>query len=230
MLAGENQRERVLTMDEEKSYLQAANDIGFDLEKAYAWALEGIRAKVRGEVPIKPDAFLLRDVTTILLDCGLRPEECYRLRWENIRDGAIEIFTGKRRASRRRIPASQRVLSILAMRREVSASDWIFPAATKSGHMEDSTIKKQHARALGLCQVPAFVVYDLRHTCLTRWAKVMDTFTLKKLAGHEDLKTTLRYVHLNDEDVRAAMKKIAQSEHRTHKAGSEAPSKFPTNV
>jgi len=41
----------------------------------------------------------------------------------------------------------------------------------------------------------------------------MDTFTLKKLAGHEDLKTTLRYVHLNDEDVRAAMKKIAQSEH-----------------
>ena len=33
----------------------------------------------------------------------------------------------------------------------------------------------------------------------------LDPFTLKKLAGHTDLNTTMRYVHLNDEDVRAAM-------------------------
>jgi integrase len=230
MLPGEKQRERVLTMDEEKRYLQAANDIGFNLEQAYAGALEGIRAKLRGEVPIKPDAYLLRDVTTILLDCGLRPEECYRLRWENIRDKGIEIFTGKRRASRRRIPASQRVVSILMMRAETSESDWIFPAATKSGHIEDSTLKKQHAKALKLCQVPAFVLYDLRHTCLTRWAKVMDMFTLKKLAGHEDLNTTLRYVHLNDEDVRAAMKKVAQSEHSAMQDQSQGVQKTAANA
>lgn len=41
----------------------------------------------------------------------------------------------------------------------------------------------------------------------------MDPFTLKKLAGHADLNTTMRYVHLNDEDVRAAMEK-AQSGHK----------------
>jgi len=35
----------------------------------------------------------------------------------------------------------------------------------------------------------------------------MDPFTLKKLAGHADLNTTMRYVHWNDEDVRAAMEK-----------------------
>jgi hypothetical protein len=35
----------------------------------------------------------------------------------------------------------------------------------------------------------------------------MDPFTLKKLAGHTDLNTTIRYVHLNDDDVRAAMAK-----------------------
>src|SRR4030095_12321507 len=38
---------------------------------------------------------LLRDVATILIDCGLRPEECFRLKWENIRDGFIEIQYGK---------------------------------------------------------------------------------------------------------------------------------------
>ena len=216
MLAGENQRERVLTDREEQQFLSAATELGDGLELAYREALEGIRATIRGETPIKPDAYLLRDVTTILIDCGLRPEECYRLKWENIRDDAIEIFTGKRRASRRRIPASSRVLSILAMRREISTSDWIFAAPTASGHIEASSLKKQHRKALVSSKLPKFVLYDLRHTCLTRWAKVMDAFTLKTLAGHTDLNTTMRYVHLNDSDVRAAMGKAqvrAQIEH-----------------
>ncbi len=223
MLAGENQRERVLTDKEEERYLSAATELGDGLEAAYRRALDGIRAILRGETPVKPDAYLLRDVTTILIDCGLRPEECHRLKWENIRDGAIEIFTGKRRASRRRIPASSRVLSILAMRREISTSDWIFPASTASGHIEGFSLKKQHGIALATSKVPRFVLYDLRHTCLTRWAKVMDAFTLKTLAGHADLNTTMRYVHLNDSDVRAAMEKAqirAQIEHsdQTEKA------------
>ena len=56
-----------------------------------------------------------------------------------------------------------------------------------------------------------FVIYDLRHTCLTRWAKTMDPFTLMKLAGHADLNTTMRYVHLNDDDVREAMNRAEQA-------------------
>ena len=227
LLPGENQRERVITVEEEKDYLAGTLELAFQLEGSYRLALTGIRAKLRGEKPIPPDAYLLRDVTTVLLDCGLRPEECYRLRWENIREDAVEIFTGKRRASRRRIPASARVLSILDMRRAASNSDWIFPALTRSGHIETSTLKKQHQKALTLSKVQPFVLYDLRHTCLTRWAKVMDPFTLKKLAGHTDLTTTMRYVHLNDSDVRKAMEKSqgwAQSEHSAKKNHSTAAS------
>jgi integrase len=105
MLPGENQRERVLTSEEESRYLEAAAAIGERSLRAYDRALEGIRATLRGEQPIKPtDPFLLRDVVTVLLDCGLRPEECHRLKWENIRDGAVEVFKGKRKASRRRVP------------------------------------------------------------------------------------------------------------------------------
>jgi integrase len=229
LLPGENQRERVLSGEEEESYFSATAELAYRLDGDYQRALVGIRATVRGEKPSRPDAFLLRDVTTILLGCGLRPEECYRLRWENIRDGAVEIFTGKRRASRRRIPASPRVLSILEMRRASSASDWIFPASTKSGHIETCTLKKQHKKAIAISKVPSFVLYDLRHTCLTRWAKVMDAFTLKKLAGHTDLTTTMRYVHLNDSDVRAAMEKSPgwpQSEH----SGENAPSRRAVHV
>lgn len=223
MLSGERQRERVLTAEEEQKYLQSAVALGRELDGSYRRALDGIRATKRGEQPKRPDAYLLRDVSTILLDCGLRPEECHRLKWENIRDGAVEIFTGKRKASRRRIPASARVLSILDMRRTASGSDWIFPADTHSGHIETGTLKKPHAKALTASEVPAFVPYDLRHTCLTRWAKVMDPFTLKKLAGHADLNTTMRYVHLNDDDVRATMEK-AQGGHKNGHSGDLADS------
>jgi hypothetical protein len=45
----------------------------------------------------------------------------------------------------------------------------------------------------------------------------MDPFTLMKLAGHADLNTTMHYVHLNDDDVRAAMEKaeVAKGGHKT---------------
>jgi integrase len=107
------------------------------------------------------------------------------------------------------------------MRRASSASEWIFPSATKSGHIETGTLKKQHRAALAASGVSPFVIYDLRHTCLTRWAKTMDPFTLMKLAGHSDLSTTLRYVHLNDDDVRAAMEK-AEVAKGGHKIGHSA--------
>lgn len=148
MLSGENQRERVLTVDEEEKFFEAAGDLARRQEGAYQKALTGIRATKRGESPARPDAYLLRDVSAVLIDCAVRPEECHRLKWENVRDGAIEIFTGKRKASRRRIPACERVLSILDMRRAASTSELIFPANTKSGHIETGTLKKQHTKAL----------------------------------------------------------------------------------
>lgn len=209
LLGGENHRERVLSFEEERKYLEAVTNIGHQLTEAYKRALQGIRAVQRGEEPRRPDAYLLRDVTTLLIDCALRPEECFRLTWQDsIRDGAIEIHTGKGRGSRRRIPASKRVLEILEMRRASATSEWVFPAPTKSGHIEGSTLKKQHAAALKASGVAPFVLYTFRHTCITRWAKHMGPFTLHVLAGHTDINTTKRYVHPSEADIREAMDKV----------------------
>jgi integrase len=179
LLPGENRCERVLSPEEDAAYLEAALAVGSQKEQEYQDALKGIRAAKRGQQPRTPDAFLLRDVASILINCALRPEECFRLRWsDNIRDNAIEIHTGKGKGSRRRVPASPRVWAYLDMRRGTGQQDgWVFPAGTKSGHMEASTIKKQHARALA-ARVAPFVLYTPRHTCITRWAKHVDAYTL----------------------------------------------------
>jgi len=214
LLPGERQRDRVLSIEEETAYLNAASEIGAGSLADYENALGGIRAKKRGQQPIKPaDAFLLRDVATVLLDCGLRPEECHRLRWRNVRDGNLTVPFGKTENATRIIPMAKRAAGVLEMRRTIAPCEWVFPAPTRSGHINQSSIKKQHAKACKLADVPFFVPYVFRHTCLTRWAAYMDPYTLAYLAGHSDFGTTKRYVHQEMETVRAAMEK-AQGGHR----------------
>jgi integrase len=219
LLPGENQRERVLNAGEESAYLNAATELGQSIERDYNAALVGIRATLRGEQPRKPDAFLLRDVTTTLVDCGLRPDECFRLKPENIRDGALWIYKGKRQASRRRIKMTARVQAIVDMRiARTAPGSWLFPAPTRSGHIEPSSLAKQHAKALKTSGVAPFELYVLRHTCLTRWAKWMDPFTFHRVAGNADMKTTMRYVHPSDADMDEAIMKAREVE-RGHTSG-----------
>ena len=207
-IPGEAHRDRVLTVSEEKPYFEATQTLGFSTVAMYERALEGIRATQRGEIPIKPrDPFLLRDVSTILLDCGIRPEECFRLRWENVQGDVLEITHGKTENARRRVPLSSRAMSILQLRRETFEGEWVFPAPTKSGHVEPSTIRGQHARACALANLPHFPLYTFRHTCLTRWAPHMDPWTLAYLAGHSNMATTKRYVHPQVENTRLAMER-----------------------
>lgn len=183
LLSGEVHRERVITPDEETSYLAAASS-------------------------------LLASVAMILIDTGLRPEECYRLVWDSVtwdkgRFGAFLVTHGKTKAARRLLPMTARVRQILEDRWLAAGkplSGWVWPASTKSGHMEPSTIKKQHRNALRVSSVRPFVLYSLRHTCLTRWGeKGMDAYLLARLAGHSSIMQSMRYVHPSGDAVLAVM-------------------------
>ncbi|MBM3762565.1 MAG: site-specific integrase [Acidobacteria bacterium] len=217
LLPGENHRDRTLSSKEETAYLAAAVEMAERHQREYAAALLGIRATLRDQQPKKPDAFLLRDVFLVLLDCGLRPEECYRLRWEQIQSGIIHILSGKTKNARRRVPLSQRAAAALEMRRAWVESEWVFPAPTTTGHIDVSTLKKQHAQAIESAGVKHFVFYSLRHTCLSRWAASLDPFKLKTIAGHGSIVTTQRYVHVNDEELFAAVEKARSGHKIRHK-------------
>jgi integrase len=217
MLPGEKHRERVLTLVEEDAYFRGASTPAMEQHA---------------------DASLLRDVATILIDCALRPEECFRLRTENVTEGNLEIHFGKTENARRRIPMTPRMNAILDMRlSRVNGSDWVFPAQTKSGHIEPSSLKKQHVKAISEAtrllredskrddaELEPFELYTLRHTCLTRWAPHMDPWTLAYLAGHRDMNITKRYVHPQEQTIRAAMVR-AQVGKNGHTSGHTAQEK-----
>jgi len=237
LLPGERHREHVVTAQEEGSYLKAAEAMGTQYIEDYRQALGGIRATQRGEQPIEPrDPYLLRDVATVLLDSGLRPEECSRLRWEAINwqaagkagNGTMLVTHGKTAAARRLLPMTPRVRFLLETRWEVAGKPeegWVWPALTKSGHIEPGTLKRQHRKAVKDSKVRPFVLYSLRHTFLTRLGESgCDVWTLARIAGHSSIAISARYVHPSEDAVLNAMARLGGHKigHSEEKQVSEA--------
>jgi len=111
-----------------------------------------------------------------------------------------------------------------------------FSPPPKSGHIEPSSLKKQHLNAIAEAthmlrevtknedaEFEGFEFYTLRHTCLTRWASHMDPWTLAYLAGHRDMNITKRYIHPQEQTIRAAMDR-AQREGSGHTSGHTSQS------
>jgi integrase len=196
MLPGERHRERVITPSEEARYLAAV-------------------------------AEPLASIAAVLADTGMRPEECFRLCWEavtwvNGRHGTLFVTHGKTAAARRVLPMTPRVRAILESRWERAGKPvegWIWPAPTRSGHVEVSSLRKQHAKAFEIVATEAaknnqkpvrpFVLYSLRHTFLTRLGESgCDVWTLARIAGHSQIGISSRYVHPSEDAMFAAMLRL----------------------
>jgi integrase len=165
----------------------------------------------------------LASVAVILVDTGMRPDECYRLQWDAVnwnsgRNGTILVTHGKTSAARRVLPLSARVRQILQNRWDAEGrpnEGWVWSAPTRSKHFEKSTLKKQHKKALGLSRVRPFVLYSLRHTFLTRLGESgCDAWTLARIAGHSSVAMSARYVHPSEGAVFAALDRLGG-----HKSG-----------
>jgi integrase len=174
---------------------------------------------LRGTEASSPANRLLAEIATVLLDSGLRPEECYRLRWESItwvngRNGTFLVTHGKTKAARRMLPMTPRVRSLVELRWEAAGKPiegWIWPVPTQSGHVEPSSLKKQHAKVLRIAKVRPFVLYKLRHTFLTRLGQSgCDAWTLARIAGHSSIRMSERYVHPSEDAVLNAMARLGR--------------------
>jgi integrase len=172
-------------------------------------------SEVRRERVVHEDEFarylacaspLLADVAMILNETGLRPDECHRLEWPDIdlRNNRLLVRFGKTAAARRRLPLTRNVRSVLETRWQVAGepeTGFVFPSATKTGHIDHSTTKKQHRAALKSSRVRPFVLYSLRHSFATRIAPHVDAWTLCKIMGWASLSVAMTYVHPDEKRV-----------------------------
>ena len=145
---------------------------------------------------------------------------------------------GKTAAARRVLPMTPRVRATLESRWERAgkpAEGWVWPAPTRSGHVEPSSLRKQHAKTFkSLVEEAAkrnekpvrpFVLYSLRHTFLTRLGESgCDAWTLARIAGHASISISARYVHPSEDAVLDAMSRLGG-----HKIGhsQKEPAQLP---
>jgi integrase len=156
----------------------------------------------------------LRGVATLILDGGFRPEEVFRMKWEDVNFrpagkalyGYVHVPIGKTKYARRNVSMTARVKALLEMCHDTQgkpSEGWVFPAPTASGRVE--SLKSQHKKALKLSKVRAFVLYSLRHTMLTRLGEAgADAFSIQKIAGHSSIVISQRYVHPTPEKIETA--------------------------
>ncbi len=182
----EKGRERTLSFNEERKYL-------------------------KGAAPV------LRDVGTIMVEMGLRPGEIFQLRSEDVHIAApityVHVREGKSDRSVRDVPITSRALPIFKRRLSFVQGEYLFPRRVGNGYdwsRPMTELEPAHLRALRKSGIqPPFRLYDLRHTYGTRAVEAgIDVFSVAKLMGHADLRTTERYVHLSKAHLEDAQKKI----------------------
>lgn len=169
----------------------------------------------------------LRDVLTIILDCGARPEEVCRMRWEHMRwtESALLIPHGKSLRARRFVGMTDRMRDVLRARE--NDGEWVFPCLTTkagkvvalSGHVSPTSAGGKMWRTMlakvaekcaerNLSLPPGLVLYCARHTFATRYlANGGELSQLKKLMGHGSITTTEKYLHPSIADAAEVMNK-----------------------
>jgi integrase len=145
---------------------------------------------------------LLRDVSAIIVETGMRPGEVFEAHGEHVNLDKRYIFvpTGKTRFARRTIPLTQRACEV-------------FERLWKPGKLfvalaVNQVVMRRHKE---LCKRLGFDfrLYDFRHTYGSRMAMAgVDLMTLRELMGHSSITITQRYCHPTPEHKIFAMERL----------------------
>ncbi len=149
-------------------------------------------------------------ILTIFLNCGIRLSELVNIDLDDIRDNILSI-DGK--GSRQR----QVYLNEVCVRAikdylkvRPNTTDKALFLSDKTRRITDSGVQwlvKKYLKKTGL-DIKKYSTHKLRHTAATlMYQSGVDIRALQDILGHEDLSTTQIYTHVNNLQVKKAMKK-----------------------
>jgi integrase len=140
-----------------------------------------------------------RDVFLVLRGSGMRPSECYAMRWEflSLDRGEYKNPHGKTTTARRSCPLLHNSLAILQRRhlaQGLPREGYIFPSDSVTGHVVG--IGKAFRAARKAAGLPdSMVLYTARHGVGTELAQILSLKEVMDLLGHTDARTALGYQH-----------------------------------
>jgi integrase len=140
------------------------------------------------------------DFLVMLLDTGARYGEISGLEWSkiNMADRSIALWRPKVR-NESILYMTDRLFNILERRKQFATSKFVFTNRTGGARGYRPTAIKKAFEQAGLHGCTA---HTLRHTHATRLIQNgMSIYEVKEILGHADIKTTMRYAHLEQRTI-----------------------------
>ncbi|WP_395001536.1 tyrosine-type recombinase/integrase [Sphingomonas sp.] len=162
------------------------------------------------------------------LNAAMRHSEILRARYERIDFERRRLFIPEAKAGERDQPLTQALVDVLISQRrmETDKQGWIFPTVLKgqSKAGRRTNMARPFARAVIRAGLDPDKVtpHTMRHTAITRLVQAgVDLPTIQRISGHKTLAMVLRYTHVEDTHLDAAIDRLGQqfsgmSSHELH--------------
>ncbi len=184
LLEENNQKERFLTADEAKSLVTAIK---------------------------QSDNTMLQYIVSALILTGTRKQEVLRARWADFNfDMRIWRIPTSKGGKARHIPISDGLAALLETVPRIPGCEWIFSNPKTAKPYVSVYCSWNTARtAVGLADVR---MHDLRHSFASFLVNSgQSLYTVQKLLGHTQVKTTQRYAHLSQDSLLIASNEISKA-------------------
>jgi integrase len=173
-----------------------------------------------------------RLVFLMLVLTGMRRHELQGLRWSDVSliDNTLKVRRSKSKAGERTIALPSSLAEALWQYRRVSPfqgdDELVFAHPRTGGKLNADWFGDEFEAARKRAGVDGYMrpMHDLRHTCLTNYAVSGDPIKLMTMAGHTNMATTKKYLHLAGE----AFPTEAEALEKRYGGGTLYPTVYPS--
>lgn len=147
----------------------------------------------------------MQDFFMMLLATGARKSNVLSMRWADINlNDAVWRVPDTKNGEPYQVALTSVSLEILNRRKFEHNSEWVFPAESKTGHLQEP--KKAWAKILEIAKIDNLRIHDLRRTFGSFMAAQGASLQMiGKALGHKSQDATLIYARLNLDPVREAV-------------------------
>jgi integrase len=147
------------------------------------------------------------DLVILLLDTGARYSEIAGLEWRQVILESREIHLWRSKVQNESVLyMTDRTFSVLTRRCQHTTSPYVFQnkEGGKRGYASQAIRKALQRAGIRDC-----TIHSLRHTHASRLIQNgLSVYEVKEVLGHSDIKTTMRYAHLEKRDVHSRARDI----------------------